>query len=1379
MEWHCLNLLIIRHLFSIIRRVAGRKAYRSGSLVLILIFAFSTVFGQKQSNFWYFGKKAGLDFTNFDPMPLNNSQMDTPDGVASISDNTGKLLFYTNGVSIWNSNHEKVNTNPLIGDSTATQSASIVPDPDVPGQYFVITTRSFNADSLSNPGLFIYTIQIGSGNANTLSSPKVMVPNTSEKIAVIPYTYIDNATNKTGYWVITPEFKTNRLIKIKYDGQWHQPDFQPISSHIQGDTTDYGKLRSEPGQMKVNDLGDRLALASEGGKFFEILSFSTTSGLISNSMIIPAGNLDNKFAFKYAAYGVEFSPTGRYGFEPTSGNFLYGAARDSGYIYQWDMSFYSSQSDRNSFLKSCKVLSSDPDLLSGSLQIAPNGKIYIAYKNQDLIGVISSPMRPFPGCNFEQNGARLIDNDTGLGGLSGFGLPSPIPLQKAQEPFYFENLCLGDVTLFYITDQTSITANTPRAWVFSKLPSGQTVTKTSQTNEFKYTFLTPGSYRVRLTVFKNGVPVTYSRDLTINPIPVVKLSQKDTVMLCRGFSLDLDAGSGAFYEWENTEIKVRKRTITTDTLLELNLYRVKVTDYHGCVGWDTVWVRRMVPPIIDTTYSMSAFCRNMDGSATIIPAGSMAKYSFTWEGYPNAKTNTLSGINGGDYVVHTLSKYSPCEAIDTIHVPQIGGKNVKMVSLGDSIVCPGNPMTLKVMGANQVNWINPPGNTDFEVVVNPTEKTVYKATAITIDAGRSCPTEVTFTMDVYATKAPKLGNDTTACEGQIVKIKPDSWYSSYRWSNGQVDSIAKIRTNTSALTLTATDKHGCVTTSDPVAINFKTSPPINLGPDTAYCSKDPIQLHGGTGDSYLWNNGLGTASTFYAPRTGDYWLAITRGKCTSYDTVHIKINDPTALKINSVSPKDITCYGGTNGSISIDAKGEGQHIDYSIDGGSTYFGNGGLFEGLPLGSNYRIKIREDSLCYSTWDQPVSISQPDQLVLKACYEAPSAQGSKDGSITLVSSGGIGPYEIMLDGRKLTSTSITNLDSGTYSFTMTDKNKCQIVKTVALELGTRLKLEANHPIICPGYSVDLTVTNGVAIEWIGLPGRTGSKITEAPLVTTDYWVKSTRTTEDGSICESIDSVRVYVTPDYTVSLGPVKDNTCFVTSDVLPNGSVEILTNPSGAYEYSMDLGATWQSSPEFKNLYPGSDYHFQVRDNNKCIKILSDVATINQPDSIHVKYRVKSPSCNTCSDGQLIIKSITGGTPDYSISLDGKGVGTTVTNLAEGKYQLTVTDRNSCVRTMEIPVDMLNYIPNVITPNNDQVNDTWKIPLLIGNPDCSVSVYDLNRQLVFTSQGEYNPWNGYATSGRYNGSLVPAGTYYYIIDTKDGDPIFTGSLTVIR
>ncbi|HTI58539.1 putative Ig domain-containing protein [Mucilaginibacter sp.] len=85
------------------------------------------------------------------------------------------------------------------------------------------------------------------------------------------------------------------------------------------------------------------------------------------------------------------------------------------------------------------------------------------------------------------------------------------------------------------------------------------------------------------------------------------------------------------------------------------------------------------------------------------------------------------------------------------------------------------------------------------------------------------------------------------------------------------------------------------------------------------------------------------------------------------------------------------------------------------------------------------------------------------------------------------------------------------------------------------------------------------------------------------------------------------------------------------------------------------------------------------------------------------------------------------------------------------------------------------VPNAFTPNGDGVNDLWNIDKLTESfPQCMVSVYARNGSLVFQSRGYHIPWDG-----TYKGTLVSAGTYYYVIDPEPGAPKLAGYVAVLR
>jgi gliding motility-associated-like protein len=92
--------------------------------------------------------------------------------------------------------------------------------------------------------------------------------------------------------------------------------------------------------------------------------------------------------------------------------------------------------------------------------------------------------------------------------------------------------------------------------------------------------------------------------------------------------------------------------------------------------------------------------------------------------------------------------------------------------------------------------------------------------------------------------------------------------------------------------------------------------------------------------------------------------------------------------------------------------------------------------------------------------------------------------------------------------------------------------------------------------------------------------------------------------------------------------------------------------------------------------------------------------------------------------------------------------------------------------------MVVYVPvtvvNTFTPNGDGINDTWDIPSLSAYPNCLVNIFTRYGTMVYKSIGYAKAWDG-----TFNTQPVPPGTYYYIIDLKNGKDKITGAVTVLR
>jgi gliding motility-associated-like protein len=110
------------------------------------------------------------------------------------------------------------------------------------------------------------------------------------------------------------------------------------------------------------------------------------------------------------------------------------------------------------------------------------------------------------------------------------------------------------------------------------------------------------------------------------------------------------------------------------------------------------------------------------------------------------------------------------------------------------------------------------------------------------------------------------------------------------------------------------------------------------------------------------------------------------------------------------------------------------------------------------------------------------------------------------------------------------------------------------------------------------------------------------------------------------------------------------------------------------------------------------------------------------------------------------------------------------------YTLTVTSADNCTAqaSVKLLVKKKLVIPNAFTPNGDGINDTWKIKYIENYPGCTVDIFNRFGEKLYSSVNYMVEWDG-----TYKGSYLPAGTYYYIIDPKNGRTTVSGSVTIIR
>lgn len=172
---------------------------------------------QNETIYWYFGNRAALNFDKGKLEVLGDSAMEAPVGSASIANQDGLLMFYSDGATVWNRNHEVMeNGSGLSGDSNNFQSTIIVPKPGSESIYYLFYARSEDA---TNPLVTAgsYYAEIAFSDQNPLG--KVVSKNAfldsdspSEKLSAVHH------GSGESFWllILTAENSDSELLKTVF-----------------------------------------------------------------------------------------------------------------------------------------------------------------------------------------------------------------------------------------------------------------------------------------------------------------------------------------------------------------------------------------------------------------------------------------------------------------------------------------------------------------------------------------------------------------------------------------------------------------------------------------------------------------------------------------------------------------------------------------------------------------------------------------------------------------------------------------------------------------------------------------------------------------------------------------------------------------------------------------------------------------------------------------------------------------------------------------------------------------------------------------------------------------------------------------------------------
>ncbi|HLP11057.1 MAG TPA: T9SS type A sorting domain-containing protein [Flavobacteriales bacterium] len=362
---------------------------------LMLMLIALTCGAQKQNNIWYFGNGAGMDFNEkCGPTVLTDGKIDGYEGCASISDKvTGQLLFYTNSDSVWNQNHVAMPGGKLIHTGSTITQVAIVPKPGSSTKYYIITSE---IQAFSGEGLRFHEVDmtLNSGLGGLTFKDSILYPTpVTEKITPIRH------ANGTDIWIIGHLYNSADFIAflITASGIHTTPVVTTIGK-IHYDITGIDPI----GEMKASPDGTKIALVTLRHPDVELLDFDKTTGILSNLITLPENGSYDLIGNGSGLYGTAFSP---------SGQFLYVSkwkmpvpgSPTPGLVFQYDIS-----SNDSATIQATRVniFTSTSKSMYG-LQLAPNGKIYVAHHLSNYLSVIDAPDNAGTACNYMDDGLYL------------------------------------------------------------------------------------------------------------------------------------------------------------------------------------------------------------------------------------------------------------------------------------------------------------------------------------------------------------------------------------------------------------------------------------------------------------------------------------------------------------------------------------------------------------------------------------------------------------------------------------------------------------------------------------------------------------------------------------------------------------------------------------------------------------------------------------------------------------------------------------------------------------------------------------------------------------------------------------------------------------
>ncbi|OQX97590.1 MAG: hypothetical protein B6I20_12260 [Bacteroidetes bacterium 4572_117] len=421
---------------------------------------------------------------------------------------------------------------------------------------------------------------------------------------------------------------------------------------------------------------------------------------------------------------------------------------------------------------------------------------------------------------------------------------------------------------------------------------------------------------------------------------------------------------------------------------------------------------------------------------------------------------------------------------------------------------------------------------------------------------------------------------------------------------------------------------------------------------------NPIIEGGSPPYKTLWSNG-DTALIAKGLVAGNYIVKITDSNgCTFKKEAVLKQAKEPLVITKTINPA--SCFGVSNGSIQISVKGGKPGYSYFWSD-STDLKN---LRGIPSG-NYKLSVTDKNGCKI--EDEIFVPQPENpIAISLIHSNISCFGENDGSVIAEVSGGSSGYKYLWSNGS-TKNNLKKLPKGIYRLKLTDKNNCKAYDTVEI-IGPEKALFIDFDkkdVICKGSNtgeIKLNIEGGspdYSVIWSDK--QTGTELEN--LKAGKYSVIVT----DKHKCKAKKGIDI-IEPKAPLSVKVEKnDIDCFNEK----SGSIYIsATGGKPGYTYK------WSNGEESQNMIGlgAGKFTIKVTDDNLCETI--EIVELKQPDELKLDAKITHSEIDKTT-GAITI-NITGGTKPHDILWDFGQTTNTISDLARGVYQVTVTDSKDCI-----------------------------------------------------------------------------------------------------